>query len=552
MTLKLLHIIKWFVIGILILLISFILYYLTVTRISEPQIDKQIIKYGDLIKYNDSTYTYQDAWLRKNRFGLWEMYISGSPAELGIKNGILAQHLIHKQEGTFVSQLKKIIPSESYLNFLKYITAYITRELPDYIPQEFLTEIKAVSLFASPNFNFIGDNYVRQLNYHAAHDIGHAMQNLHLVECTAFGAWDTRTTDSALLVGRNFDFYVGDEFAENKIVLFVKPDTGYGFASITWGGMIGVVSGINEQGLTITLNSAKGEIPFLAKTPVSIIAREILQYAKNIDEAYAIAKSRSSFVAESFMVASANDHQVAIIEKTPDTTILYFSNTDHIVLTNHFQSQALKNTAINVENMKENVTTYRFNRVEELLAAQAQFERSDFARILRDTKGMNNEDVGLSNEGAVNQLIAHHSIIFKPEQKRFWIASSPFQLGPYLAYDLVEIFSNNETLKPFYDIISQSIPADSIFLKNEYIDFIKFKEIAELLKNGREVDIDSFVKLNSNYFYTYELVGDYYLKKNKLEESKAYYKKALSCFVPNLHEIERIEGKVQSLEPEIE
>ena len=548
MMIKLLHILKWLVIGVLLLLSSLVVYYFVATHITEPKIDKTLIKYNDLISYNDTTFAYQDAWLRKNRFGLWEMYISGSPEELGIKNGILAQGLIKKQEEAFVSQIKKMIPSVSYLNFLKYITSYITRELPDYIPQEYLTEIKAVSLFASSEFDFIGDNYVRQLNYHAAHDIGHAMQNLHLVECTAFGAWNTRTADSTLLIGRNFDFYVGDEFAENKIVLFVKPNKGYGFASITWGGMIGVVSGMNEQGLTLTLNSAKGDIPFSAKTPVSIIAREILQYAKNIDEAYAIAKSRSSFVAESFMVASAYDHQVAIIEKTPDTTVLYYSDTDHIVLTNHFQSQALKNTALNIENMNENVTIYRFNRVEELLASQAQFEVTDFAKILRNTKGMNDQDIGLSNEGAVNQLIAHHSIIFKPDEKLFWMSTKPFQLGAYAAYQLDAIFNSNKSIKIHHDLSAYTIPADTSFLKNDYPLFKKFKIMENQLKNGQAIDIEDFIKLNPNYFYTYELVGDYYLMENNLEESKRYYKKALTCFVPNLFEYKRIQAK---LHPEI-
>jgi len=484
--------------------------------------------------------------LRKSSSGLWEMYISGKPFERGVINGKLSKELIQSQEVAFIEMIKELIPNDFYLNFLKYLVAWFDRDLDEYVPVEYQKEIYGISLNASHDFDFIGSGYQRMLNYHAAHDIGHAMQNLHLVECTAFGAWNTRTIDSTLLVGRNFDFYVGDEFAENKIVLFVKPNKGYGFASITWGGMIGVVSGMNEQGLTVTLNSAKGEIPFSAKTPVSIIAREILQYAKNIDEAYTIAKSRASFVSESFMVASANDHTVAIIEKTPDTTILYYSDGDHIVLTNHFQSKVLKNSPINEENMIENVTTYRFKRVEELLDLQQQFEVKDFARILRDTKGLKNKDIGLSNEGAVNQLIAHHSIIFKPNQKLFWISSSPYQLGAYPAYYLDSVFLNMVSLKSFNDAPSYAIPADSNFLKHEFVDYKKYKTMANKLINTEAVDIEDFINLNPHYFYTYELIGDYYLNKNQINKSVTYYEEALSCFVPNAHEKERIISKMLS------
>ena len=93
---------------------------------------------------------------------------------------------------------------------------WFNRDLQDNVIKEYQLEILGVSYSASPEFDDIASPYQRILNYHAAHDIGHAVQNMSLVGCTAFGTWGNESEDSTLIIGRNFDFYVGDNFAEIK------------------------------------------------------------------------------------------------------------------------------------------------------------------------------------------------------------------------------------------------------------------------------------------------------------------------------------------------
>ena len=152
-----------------------------------------------------------------------------------------------------------------------------TRKLGQHIPIEYRDEIEAMSAFCTHEYDAIGTPYERQLNDHAAHDIGHTMQQYMLVGCSSFGVWGNNSMDGSLLVGRNFDFYVGDEFAKNKIITFAQPESGCRYASIGWAGMLGVLSGMNEGRLTVTVNAAKGAIPNAAAIPIYRLGREILR-----------------------------------------------------------------------------------------------------------------------------------------------------------------------------------------------------------------------------------------------------------------------------------
>jgi len=78
-----------------------------------------------------------------------------------------------------------------------------------------------------------------------------------------------------MIIGRNFDFYINDDFAKEKIVSFCNPSQGYKFMYVTWGGFTGVVSGMNEKGLTVTINAAKSDIPSGSATPVSLVAKKL-------------------------------------------------------------------------------------------------------------------------------------------------------------------------------------------------------------------------------------------------------------------------------------
>ena len=547
------------IIVLLILIIVVIILFKITTKINLPEVQNTEIENLERTQIDSNFYAIKNNWLKKNKYGLWEMYIEGEAYERGLINGKLSKELIYKQECAFVNQIKLMIPSQSYLKFLRSFIAFFNRNIDKNIIDEYQKEIYGISKSTSNEFEFIAPNYQRMLNYHAAHDIGHALQNLNLVACTAFSGWDSRSADSSIIVGRNFDFYVGDEFAENKIVMFFNPEKGHKFMIVSWASMIGATSGMNDQGLTITLNAAKSDIPFSAATPISLIAREILQYSSNIDEAYEIAKKRKAFVSESLFIGSAKDGKTATIEKSPVGQALLLSNEDYLICSNHFQSNELKKDEFANANIKNYATTYRLNRVKELLNQNPKLGIFSVAKILRDQKGLNNENIGMGNEKAINQLIAHHSVIFKPKELKVWVSTSPFQLGEYICYDLNKVFANASNLSD--TIINYesdlTIPADTFLFSQEFKDFNRFKEIRTQIKAAIKSEtripdedylFNEIIILNPEFFETYIYLGDYFKHFNINNKAILAYKKALTKEVPNIYQKENIESKLKEIE----
>ena len=461
-----------------------------------------------VVQVNDSLRRWGSSSLRIDPDGLYEMRVCGGPFERGEAIGKLGEDLLYQQEKAFADKLFEMVPSSRYRAFLHYFITIFNRRMGASVPLEYRQEIKAMSASCTHEFDEFGSPYERQMQYHSAHDIGHVMQDYMLVGCTSFAVWGRESADSSLLMARNFDFYMGEEFAKNKLVLFEKPDSGYAYVSVTWPGMLGVVSGMNTQGLAVTINASKLEVPSSSATPISILVKSILQYASNIEEAETIAASFKTFVCESILVGSANDGRAVIIEKTPSAMGIYspeggsefgrmtaassanmvsqlggavesvrqgvaspsaadgsphgcgsgtgwladFSSGNsaasldeasvvtRVICTNHYQSDRFRDDPVNVENIRVSDSGYRYRRVQQLLDSLGSIDYLKAAAVLRDIRGVDGEDVGYCNDLSINQMLAMHSVIFKPAEKKIWVSTSPWQFGKFVCFDLDEVF----------------------------------------------------------------------------------------------------------------
>lgn len=486
--------------------------------------------------------------LNKSINGNWQLRISGNSYELGSKKGFLTQQLYQNQEKIFFGKVSEMIPNPSKQNKLLYFLKWYNRNILSAIPTDLKQELYAVSTFGSDEFNDIGTKFERNLLLHSSHDIGHAMQDLMLVGCSSIALWDDFTEDGNLLIGRNFDFYVNDEFAQNKIVEFINPENGYKYASVTWPGMVGVVSGMNEKGLTVTLNAGKSSIPMRGKTPVSIVARSILQNAQTINEAVEIADKFDVFVSESFLIGSAKDNKAVVIEMSPKRMDVYETNNGKLICTNHFQSNGYKSDKRNQNQIEESHSYYRLEKLEESFQAEKKYKVNDVLKVLRDVSGLQNENLGLGNEKALNQLMAHHGVIFKPSELKMWVSNNPYQLGAFDAYDLNTVFKSKE-LKPIKNLELQK---DDFINSKDFKRYKKFRVLhktIEIATNSKKIVsneiLTTYKKSNPELWLVYKQLGDYFYSQKQWQNAADNYQIALQKVISSKDQQKSIEQKLK-------
>lgn len=522
-----------------------------------PDVSSYNTSIPERTKLTDTSYTTQNGYLTKNKYGQWELFVSGDPYQIGLQTGSLTQELFEKQEHAFLGKVNELVPSETKQKILRKLLAWYNRKMYLHIPEEYKTEILGVSKYAGDDYDYVADDYLRILYFHSAHDIGHALQDLMLVGCSSFAAWGNKTEDGNLIIGRNFDFYAGDDFAQDKIIAFIKPTDGHNFMSVTWAGMMGVVSGMNDQGLTVTINAGKSSIPWVAKTPISILTREILQYASNIDEAIAIAKKRQVFVSESIFIGSAQDNRAITIEVSPKNFGIYeVENSNQLICSNHFQSEAYSEDKKNLKHQAESHSQYRYERMEELLSETPKLTPEIAVDILRNKEGLNDKAIGYGNEKALNQLLAHHGIVFKPEERLVWVSSNPYQLGEFVAYNLNAVFNKapqNKNARPLSNS-ELTIEEDPFQYTQAYKDYEAYRvlrrQVLSAINNDEQLlplTLEKLVNVNPEYWEAYYLVGKYNYEKKYYTAALQAFKKAKTKEITTVPDQEQVDLYIKKI-----
>jgi len=244
-------------------------------------------------------------------------------------------------------------------------------------------------------------------------------------------------------------------------VILCEPKDGIAFISLAWAGMAGCVSGMNREGVSVTVNGAPSRLPKEVATPTCLVAREILQRAHNLAEATDIIRRRQVFVSALFLVGSRKDGRFAVIEKTPERmAVREADGPAYIVCANHYLTPDLERDPLNLEFKRVDTSVSRYERMQQLLQGVAGvLDPAQCATLLRDRRLPNGQFPGNGHRGSLNPLIATHAVIMDLTAGILWAAAPPHQLGRFVAFDINEL----DKVSP-----QPAIPEDPMLASGEY------------------------------------------------------------------------------------
>jgi hypothetical protein len=174
--------------------------------------------------------------------------------------------------------------------------------------------------------------------------VANTLLELRRVGCSTLIVEPQRSATGGPLLGRNFDFPTLGELHRYSIVMVYRPEGRRAFVAVGFPGMVGLISGMNDAGLTlVTLDveqSADGSRQFdPTGTPLACVFRRILEECATVDEAEELLRSEKRTTWMNLAVCDREDG--AVFEITPKT-VARRDDENHLVLcTNHFRAAEL-------------------------------------------------------------------------------------------------------------------------------------------------------------------------------------------------------------------
>ena len=323
----------------------------------------------------------------------------GTPYQMGYAHGYIVRDELKQYYQTFFSLVK---PE------MKVTDADLDRAwkvMSPHIAPEFREEMRGLAAGAK-----VPERWVHWM---------HIIPDLSWIQCSYFAAWGKAVPDGHMYQIRALDYWMEQRVQDKPAVIMWRPMKGHPFVNAGWIGFIGVCSGMNAARIAISeIGDGFGEDQKqLDAEPWIFMARRVLQYTENLDDAIAIVRRARRPSSYDYLIG---DGKVRLARQmtTGKTLFKLYDWGDPPTAGGPLEDVVY--TSMGVRDADWN------QRLHDLLAAR--YGRIDAQASMEIMKELKSGDL--------------HAVVFDVTDLKMWVANaegsdSPAFDRPYVMYDLV-------------------------------------------------------------------------------------------------------------------
>ncbi|HEV8549077.1 MAG TPA: C45 family autoproteolytic acyltransferase/hydrolase, partial [Polyangiaceae bacterium] len=378
-----------------------------------------------------------------DRGALLEVGLRGTPEVIGHAHSTLLRARMLENEGILLHRFEDAVPNRLGRTLLMDLAMLRFRAVDRGMSSDRLREIAAGALaFAPDPYANVLPTYQRFLYLNALYDIALSFERSPLVGCTTVAFHGSAKPEGGALLARAFDMELDPVFDRKKAVFLVRESGKLPFASVAWPGLVGVVSGMNVEGVAVVVHGARAGETGAVGEPVVHALRRVLGEARTTRQAAALLAESQPLVSHLVVVADASG-DVRVIERVVGGPPTVRPLGERAAVTNHLEGPA-RSDPKNLRVIAETTTLARRSRADELVQrAAAPVNPAEALAILRDRKGAGDVPLPPGDRRAIDALIATHGVIFDTRTKTLWVSESPHLLGRFVAFDLPRLLADD-------------------------------------------------------------------------------------------------------------
>ncbi len=401
--------------------------------------------------------------------GVRLVHLEGTPEEIGAQHTSLLHDRMVTNEAVLWDAFSEIVPFAPARVLMFDIGRVQYRDVAKNFPEARLRELAAEARAFDPDpYASKVPTFQRLSMLHALYDISLGFEHSPLLGCTSFALDAAKTEDGHVLFARAFDFEAAEVFDRDKAVFLVHEEGKIPFASVAWPGLVGVVTGMNAEGVAMSAHGGRAREPRTAGIPMAFSLREALGAAHDADEAAKILSAQEVMVSNIVFLADAKGRSF-VVERAPGAPAFVRPAP---VVTNHFEGP-LASDPKNQRVRETTSTLARRARMDELLAALPDGSGSvpRAVAMLRDHACAGGEKCLLGDRRAIDAFIATHGVVADLTTRTLWVSEGPQLSGRFVKVDPSLLVQRPDgTSAPVPPAELETIPADEVMSDGRYAE----------------------------------------------------------------------------------